>query len=92
MEDNKSITGSQNRQILPVQFVDEIKQIVEHGLREAYDGANSILVKTYWNVGKRIVEEENTEYYYRFRGDATVQFADSVIVADITAAEAAALL
>jgi len=41
---------------------------------------------------KRIVEEENTEYYYRFRGDATVQFADSVIVADITAAEAAALL
>ena len=27
MEDNKSITGSQNRQILPVQFVDEIKQI-----------------------------------------------------------------
>lgn len=41
---------------------------------------------------KRIVEAENTEYYYRFRGDATVQFADSVIVADITAAEAAALL
>ena len=41
---------------------------------------------------KRIVEEENTEYYYRFRGDATVQFADSIIVADITAAEAAALL
>jgi hypothetical protein len=41
---------------------------------------------------KRIVEEENTEYYYIFRGDATVQFSDSVIVADITAAEAAALL
>ena len=60
MEDNKSITESQNRQILPVQFVDEIKQIVEHGLREAYDGANSILVKTYWNVGKRIVEEEQS--------------------------------
>ena len=41
---------------------------------------------------KRIVEEENTEYYYRFRGDATLQYADSCIVADITAAEAAALL
>lgn len=60
MEDNKSITGSQNRQILPVQFVDDIKQIVEYGLREAYDGANSILVKTYWNVGRRIVEEEQS--------------------------------
>lgn len=60
MEDNKSLTGSQNRQILPVQFVDDIKQIVEYGLHEAYDGANSILVKTYWNVGRRIVEEEQS--------------------------------
>ena len=41
---------------------------------------------------KRIVEAENTEYYYRIRCDATTQFADSVIVADISAAEAAALL
>jgi len=41
---------------------------------------------------KRIVEAENTEYYYRIRCDATTQFADSVIVADITAAEAASLL
>ena len=41
---------------------------------------------------KRIVEDEETEYYYRIRCDASVQWADSVIVADITAAEAAALL
>ena len=41
---------------------------------------------------KRIVEEEETEYYYRIRCDAALQWADSVIVADITAAEAAALL
>ena len=41
---------------------------------------------------KRIVENEETEYYYRIRCDASVQWADSVIVADITAAEAAALL
>jgi len=41
---------------------------------------------------KRIVENEETEYYYRIRCDASVQWADSVIVADITAAEAASLL
>jgi len=41
---------------------------------------------------KRIVEAENTEYYYRIRCDATTQFADSVIVADITGAEATSLL
>ena len=41
---------------------------------------------------KRIVENEETEYYYRIRCDASVQWADSVIVADITAAEATELL
>jgi len=41
---------------------------------------------------KRIVEDEETEYYYRMRCDASVEYTDSVIVADITAAEAAALL
>ena len=41
---------------------------------------------------KRIVEAENTEYYYRFRGDATLQYADSCIVADITSTEASGLL
>jgi predicted nuclease of restriction endonuclease-like (RecB) superfamily len=58
MEENKNNKRSQNLQVLPEQLVDDIKQIVEHGLREAYNGANSILVKTYWTVGKRIVEEE----------------------------------
>ena len=40
---------------------------------------------------KRIVEDEETEYYYRMRCDAAVEYSDSVVVADITAAEAAAL-
>ena len=41
---------------------------------------------------KRIVEAENTEYYYRMRGDASVEYSDSVIAAQITSSEAAALL
>ena len=40
----------------------------------------------------RIVKDENTEYFYRIRCAAANQFNDSVICADITAAEAAALL
>ena len=40
----------------------------------------------------RDVPNENTEYYYRIRCDATVQFSDAVIAAQITAAEAAALI
>ena len=40
----------------------------------------------------RDVANENTEYYYRIRCDASVQWNDSVIVGDITASEAASLL
>ena len=58
MEDNNKIIYQRDNQVLPIQLVDDVKLIVERGLREAYDGANSVLVKTYWNVGKRIVEEE----------------------------------
>lgn len=58
MEGNNKITESQNRQVLPLQLVDDIKQIVEHGLRSAYDKVNSVAIHTYWLIGKRIVEEE----------------------------------
>ena len=41
---------------------------------------------------KRIVESEETEYYYRIRCGSTLQFKDSLIVADITSTEATSLL
>jgi len=40
----------------------------------------------------RIVKDEKTEYFYRIRCDASVQWTDSVIVGEITASEAAGLL
>ncbi len=58
MEENKNHTNSQENPNLPTRLVDDVKLIVEHGLREAYRSANSISILTYWNVGKRIVEEE----------------------------------
>ena len=58
MEDNKKIIKQQDNQVLPTQLVDDVKLIVEHGMREAYHSVNSISILTYWNVGKRIVEEE----------------------------------
>lgn len=58
MEEIKKQIESQDNQRISSQLVDDVKLIVEYGLREAYNGANSVLVKTYWNVGKRIVEEE----------------------------------
>ena len=39
-------------------FINEVKQIVEQARREAYTAINSSMVKAYWEMGKRIVEEE----------------------------------
>lgn len=38
--------------------VEDIKNIVECGKELAYSAVNTAMVLTYWNVGKRIVEEE----------------------------------
>ncbi len=52
MEENKSI------QVTMSILVNDLKCIIENGLRKAYQDTNSTTVYTYWQVGKRIVEEE----------------------------------
>lgn len=39
-------------------FINEVKQIVKQARRQAYTAINSAMVKAYWEMGKRIVEEE----------------------------------
>lgn len=39
-------------------LVADVRNIVENGLRKAYQDANTTIVHTYWQVGRRIVEEE----------------------------------
>lgn len=36
----------------------DVRTIVEQGLQTAYMGVNTVMVSTYWQVGRRIVEEE----------------------------------
>ena len=36
----------------------DVRNIIENGLRKAYQNANTVTVLTYWQVGRRIVEEE----------------------------------
>ena len=58
MEDNNKIIKLQDNQLLPTQLVDDVKLIVERGLREAYNNVNTVAIRTYLLIGKRIVEEE----------------------------------
>lgn len=39
-------------------FIEEVKQIVNAGRQAAYNSVNSAMIATYWNIGRRIVEEE----------------------------------
>ena len=42
-------------------LINDVRDIVESGLKKAYQNVNAITVFTYWQVGKRIVEEEREE-------------------------------
>ena len=48
----KSIT------IIDTSLVNDIRGIVEHGRKMGYQAVNSVMISTYWQIGKRIVEEE----------------------------------
>ncbi|MDR0832879.1 MAG: PDDEXK nuclease domain-containing protein [Candidatus Symbiothrix sp.] len=39
-------------------FINEVKTIIQNGQSQAYRAINSAMVETYWNLGKRIVEQE----------------------------------
>ena len=58
MEDNKNLNQVQDKPMLPAQLVRDVKQIVERGISDAYDKVNAVAIHTYWQIGRRIVEEE----------------------------------
>ena len=38
--------------------IDDVKDIISSGMESAYNATSRAMVLTYWNVGKRIVEQE----------------------------------
>ena len=53
-------------------LINDVRDIVENGLRKAYQNVNAITVFTYWQVGKRIVEEEQ-------RGEKRAEYGAQII-------------
>ena len=39
-------------------FVSDVCNIIDEGRQKAYSSVNSLMIETYWKIGKRIVEEE----------------------------------
>jgi hypothetical protein len=53
-------------------LINDVRNIVESGLKKAYQNVNAITVFTYWQVGKRIVEEEQ-------RGEKRAEYGAQII-------------
>ncbi len=53
-------------------LVADVRNIVESGLHKAYQDANTTIVHTYWQVGRRIVEEEQI-------GEARAEYGKGLI-------------
>ena len=43
---------------LSIGFIQEIKQLVARSRQEAYAAVNQAMVNAYWQIGRRIVEDE----------------------------------
>lgn len=52
------MTRAMKRKISNLQFYKDIKRILTEARNKAYTTVNFIMVEAYWNVGRRIVEEE----------------------------------
>lgn len=48
----------QKRSVSGNAFVNDIRHIIENGLKNAYQSVSTTMVHTYWQIGQRIVEEE----------------------------------
>ncbi|MBR2261877.1 MAG: DUF1016 family protein [Paludibacteraceae bacterium] len=48
----------QNKMLKEQNFVNDVRSIIEQGRKMAYTAAGQAAITTYWNVGRRIVEEE----------------------------------
>lgn len=50
--------NKQQTDIITDNFVSDIRTIIEQGRKQAYAATGQIAIMTYWNIGRRIVEEE----------------------------------
>lgn len=46
------------KEIISSNLILDIKKIIEFSKKQVVKNVNTIMLQTYWNIGKRIVEEE----------------------------------
>ena len=56
--DMNELQDNYNPLTIPSEFVSDVHSIIERGRQQAYASVGQISIVTFWNVGRRIVEEE----------------------------------
>ncbi|MBW4724484.1 DUF1016 N-terminal domain-containing protein [Prevotella melaninogenica] len=49
-----------NNKLTSPNLFSDVCGIIEQGRQQAYAAVNKSMIETYWNIGKRIVEEEQS--------------------------------
>lgn len=44
-------------EIKKVSYIEDIKEILRNSKNKIYNSVNSIMLESYWKIGKRIIEE-----------------------------------
>ena len=57
-ENNQLSSMTKNKIAGQEVFIQDCKRLISKGVEAAYNATNSAMIATYWNLGKRIVEEE----------------------------------
>ena len=60
MDNNRHYILQGNSQNNGSNLIDELREIIEKGRKQAYSAVNQAVIVTYWNIGRRIVEEEQS--------------------------------
>lgn len=63
---------SHDKNIISQHFLGDVRTIIEQGRSQAYAAAGTCAILTYWNVGRRIVEEQ-------LHGEARAQYGTRLI-------------
>ena len=46
------------KEVINIKLYSDLKRIIEQSRRIVISNVNTIMLETYWNIGKRIIEEE----------------------------------
>ncbi len=67
---------------IEVSFVQEIRRLLNEARQKAYVAVNWVMVEAYWNIGKRIVEEEQKGEERAAYGEAIIKELSKALTAD----------